>query len=1377
MDPLTPAGGSFRSRRSYPSLQHISVAPLTSRIPLDDDPEPEDYFSQDRRDSASAYTPGGTVKTSYLSSASVPSTPPILSNSRSGSRIRQYNRSRSVHRGPLSETNLKGLDSSEPFHHHHHHEGEKRRATYRHKHSSSLNRQDPEWVLRAGLALAASTREEKGQSWLVKRDSSTSLVEQERETVLPSRHDVIGRKSRSGRATPVPASRRASRSRGGSKKGSRVDLTMTSAESTVRFNYSQPVSPEAQYFVPDFVDDHVRSEMADELEEYLSSSGSETDSEDEIDEVEMQRLTRERGFGLGSWLDRFVEWTLFSVDEEWPTPEASGGETSVTFREDAHDNAEERRAEDTEDDHNALSSEEDNHSVDIGKPGDRGGWSDATWFLRVVKNAVRDATIRPLPEDVVAKIKSSISITSLNGVILELVKNSLDADAERIKITVDYQRGGCVVEDDGHGIPPQEFERDGGLGKAHCTSKFKSKGPTYGRKGQFLGSLSALSLLTITSHHVLHDSTNSVIFHQGKPVARLLPAPPQQELELGIHGTRVSVHDLFGNIPVRVKSRALALQKPEEVDREWDDLRVMLTALMLANDKSTNVVVADPARNRKFNIRGRDSSVTRSDSIIRAMDIERVVFLLRHAGFLTSRHGGSWTSMSANTPEVSIQAAISLEPSPTKQAQFMSLGIHPIFPRNNANVLFNEVNRMFAASDFGTLGYSASDSSDTRLRSGQPVSKLLSKAVNRWPMFYIRIDTQGHDEPICEERNLLTSDNSLQHILDVLSAMLRQFLQQNYLRPRAGSRKKETQMSLDTRDNSQKASSRERAFLEPGPSLGRDRTCGTISRSTEESLDDRIVLPILRNKALSTSSTSSHFSGWSRIKSGKEYTLDAICSGLPRGKQSTSSIMSNPKDRISSLDEDIANQRTSMFLGGESSDSATLESAPLHDHSGPVDGTHIWMDPVSKAHVLINSRTGQAVPPRQSMTRPAQLNEVIRRPHSASFLQDRISNTEKVKRPASALPTAHSGWLDNMMKRWDNPVLSRWERPITTVDPVASRQAERTSIGSSHHCSIFSAEARNLLPFKGRLSKVALQRAEVIAQIDRKFILIKMAATPNLKGPGSVLTIVDQHAADERCRVEKLFDEFFLSAAGTGDTGQRVEVHTTELLPPIIFETSAAEFRLLRKYSEFFTSWGCHYEPSKASETRGGKFCLRALPTGIVERCRMEPTLAIDMLRSEIWKREETGKNISGGNTKRSSVEQFRKKGDTGFTPSDQDEIVDGDKRSFWVERIADCPQGILDLLNSRACRSAIMFNDQLALDECRNLVTRLSRCVFPFQCAHGRPTMIPILDFGSQVSGAAEFASTNSTTDDSRFEWKSVDSTDGLGFADAFKAWRDTLQ
>lgn len=76
-------------------------------------------------------------------------------------------------------------------------------------------------------------------------------------------------------------------------------------------------------------------------------------------------------------------------------------------------------------------------------------------------------SIQPLPPDVVAQIKSSIAITSLNGVICELVKNSLDSGATKIDISVNYSRGGCCVEDNGLGILPSEFAMDGHLGKLY----------------------------------------------------------------------------------------------------------------------------------------------------------------------------------------------------------------------------------------------------------------------------------------------------------------------------------------------------------------------------------------------------------------------------------------------------------------------------------------------------------------------------------------------------------------------------------------------------------------------------------------------------------------------------------------------------------------------------------------------------------------------------------------------------------------------------------------------------------------------------------------------------------------------------------------------
>lgn len=42
------------------------------------------------------------------------------------------------------------------------------------------------------------------------------------------------------------------------------------------------------------------------------------------------------------------------------------------------------------------------------------------------------------------------------------------------------------------------------------------------------------------------------------------------------------------------------------------------------------------------------------------------------------------------------------------------------------------------------------------------------------------------------------------------------------------------------------------------------------------------------------------------------------------------------------------------------------------------------------------------------------------------------------------------------------------------------------------------------------------------------------------------------------------------------------------------------------------------------------------------------------------------------------------------------------------------------------------MFNDVLSVNQCEDLIDRLSRCAFPFQCAHGRPSMAPLIDLGN---------------------------------------------
>jgi DNA mismatch repair protein MLH3 len=42
------------------------------------------------------------------------------------------------------------------------------------------------------------------------------------------------------------------------------------------------------------------------------------------------------------------------------------------------------------------------------------------------------------------------------------------------------------------------------------------------------------------------------------------------------------------------------------------------------------------------------------------------------------------------------------------------------------------------------------------------------------------------------------------------------------------------------------------------------------------------------------------------------------------------------------------------------------------------------------------------------------------------------------------------------------------------------------------------------------------------------------------------------------------------------------------------------------------------------------------------------------------------------------------------------------------------------------------MFNDELSDTQCCLLLSRLAKCAFPFQCAHGRPSLIPLIDLGT---------------------------------------------
>ncbi|KAK2813102.1 hypothetical protein FQN50_000779 [Emmonsiellopsis sp. PD_5] len=452
---------SFRSRRSHSSLQHISLAPLTSRFPLDDDDDDganlDSFYSRDdasRTERRYAYYshPGTT---SYLASSSVPTTPPLLSDSRNASYTNLPKRKTVTNLTKMGDATLDTMNVEQVLHHR-----RTKSSGYRPKLPSTHGRQDSEWLLRTGLAMASSAREEKGQAWLAKRDSSTSLVSDANDDEARKRHShhshhSRGRRQRSGLSTPYALSRRGSSSHSANRYGSRADLAMTAASPAGQGpDIAHLMSDDAVGLVPDFVDDNIRHEMASmspwssdhystrptsqrggmrgfDSRTYTTATGSrrnsafdasfsasasdfsdsDTDSdESEVDEAELQRITRERGLGLGSWVDRLVEWTLFSVEDEVPattTTAASAGTGPARYQRRVGD-IQHHRSPSGESDQQTESeqgtseggggAEEESHfvrgddavpdSLPVEKPGEKGGWSDIGWLLRVAKSVV-----------------------------------------------------------------------------------------------------------------------------------------------------------------------------------------------------------------------------------------------------------------------------------------------------------------------------------------------------------------------------------------------------------------------------------------------------------------------------------------------------------------------------------------------------------------------------------------------------------------------------------------------------------------------------------------------------------------------------------------------------------------------------------------------------------------------------------------------------------------------------------------------------------------------------------------------------------------------------------------------------------------------------
>ena len=194
--------------------------------------------------------------------------------------------------------------------------------------------------------------------------------------------------------------------------------------------------------------------------------------------------------------------------------------------------------------------------------------------------------------------------------------------------------------------------------------------------------------MKITSRHRDHPEYATLTLHNDRVVSRLVPAPTSYEISTSpSHGTQVTVRDLFGNMPVRVKQRALSAESGSDHSKAWQELKRGVVALLLAWSKPCTVRVRDAETlSRDLSLSSNHPSVStalteKSLNQLQGQryksDIRDKLPVLLKSGLAAHETRHKWVPVSATTSSISIKGMICLDAAPTKQCQFISFGISP----------------------------------------------------------------------------------------------------------------------------------------------------------------------------------------------------------------------------------------------------------------------------------------------------------------------------------------------------------------------------------------------------------------------------------------------------------------------------------------------------------------------------------------------------------------------------------------------------------------------------------------------------------------------------------------------------------------------------
>ncbi|EJD01597.1 uncharacterized protein FOMMEDRAFT_148054 [Fomitiporia mediterranea MF3/22] len=500
------------------------------------------------------------------------------------------------------------------------------------------------------------------------------------------------------------------------------------------------------------------------------------------------------------------------------------------------------------------------------------------------------------------------------------------------------------------------------------------------------------------------------------------------------------------------------------------------------------------------------------------------------------------------------------------------------------------------------------------------------------------------------------------------------------------------------------------------------------------------------DNCLEPSKTAVQFQDQNAVRSFLEQTIQSfLCKHGFKATRSSDSRAThvntaNKRKRVDPVDA----SGTKLLERPESTASSSLQRLQLEERredmfiQGPSlqdgDCELKWVDPCTGKTFLIDQRTGNSY--MQDHHEERDESEASLRTNRRTLVDTRwLKNAQGECQHACESEENMPDWIKEALQSNDN--IAATERSIPRISSLKNvvdqsdvaqripwlKQFDQTFSTTSG--ILAELGEASMFPF----SRECLEKLEVLGQVDFKFIACLIdeeshapsssdaEGIPGTSERGSdvrMLVLVDQHAADERVRVERYLKSLCLGYLDRDREG----VERRALDPPVpTLLTKFERDRLLdsERIKRAFSAWGLDFVDAPT----GDRMCEENDNDegyGLVH-CNSVPEVVADKLLDGS---QGDLRELVKGYLARLEAEGMDESQGPSQAAADTDEFS-------WLKALRHCPRELTELVNSRACRGAIMFNDRLSVEQCKRLLRQLSETAFPFQCAHGRPSVVAL--------------------------------------------------